>query len=622
MDIYLPAWKAMSGVEGGASMTFARKRMKLVCLVLLAALLFGMGTVAHAVVDPIEFTMQVSPDSLTAPGDVQVSLRVANTGTADMKDPVTLYDPAGNVVASFGDGGSVMLPAGAFKTWEGTWNVTEAELDKGEIAYTLKYHLEDAAGELIAMNSAAVAKVNFIGEKVGLTVNRTITPEVVRSGKEVQVAYELYNNGNVAIQDIRVKEAISRTAQKVDSLQPGEKKTITFTSKIGNADLQSSASITYKAGDDTKTKTQEIAELAIPLARPNLDIEIMSPSTGVNIGEAAKLQVVFKNEGNVSYSNVSVSDVNKGEIITNLSIPAGATVTEEKEFILTELTTFKVTATLPDNTGETKTLTSNELVVGVFDPTKSLLLTLNLTSEQENVQKTPADVRFHLTVTNNSNIKAENIAITHGDTAITTIDALEAGESTRITRDVRISQAGKFRFTATAKDTMNNEVSFDSNTLQMAYAPATPAPTVEVIPTPAAPKQVTPAPVDDVLYKTKDALTIALAAVGVVFGVLLILFVVSTVARARSKSKSKAAYDHLELSERRDYTEPSDEPEEEENTSRGELTPVVPLNEEKEEQKPEGDGEGGYRISRAADETEKKALRHAVKEAAPEEEEE
>ncbi len=589
---------------------------------MMAALCLGISTQALAVVDPIEFTLQVTPDSLTAPGDVQVSLRVANTGTADMKDPVTLYDPDDNVVASFGDGGSVMLSAGAFKTWEGTWKVTEAQLDKGEITYTLKYHLEDNGGELIAMNSSAVAKVNFIGEKVGLSVNRTVTPEVVRSGKEVAVSYELYNNGNVVISDIRVKEAIAKAAQKVDKLQPGEKKTLTFTSKIGNADLQSSAAITYKAGDDNKTKTMDIAELLIPKAQPKLSIELLSPTTGVNIGESAKLQVVFKNEGNVSYSNVSVSDVNKGEILTNLTIPAGATVTEEKEFILSEMTTFKVTATLPNNTGETQTLTSNELTVGVFDPTKTLLLTLNLTCDQESVQKTPADVRFTLAVTNNSNIKAENIAITHGNTEITTVEALEAGESTVITRDVRISQAGKFRFTATAKDTMNNEVSFDSNTLQLAYAPATPAPTVEVIPTPAAPRQVTPAPVDSILYKTRDALTIALAAAGAVFGVLLILFVVSTVARARNKNRSKAAYDHLELSERRDYTEPSDEPQQE-SRSRGELTPVVPLNEEAPQARPETDGEGGYRISRSVEEGEEKpAVRHAVTETVSEEEEE
>lgn len=602
-------------------MTFARKMMKFAGMLLTATLLFGLCCNAMAVSDPVEFTIQVTPDSLTAPGDVQVSLRVANTGSTDMKDPVTLYDPAGNVVASFGDGGSYILSAGAFRTWEGTWKMTDEQLNAGEVVYTLKYHLEDDNGDLIAMNATASAPVAFTGERVNLSVNRTVSPEVVRSGKEVTVTYELYNSGNVDISDVRVKEAISRTAQKVDKLQAGEKKTLTFTAKLGNADLTSSATITFKAGDDKKTQTLEITEQIIPKANPNLKIEIASPSTGVNIGEAARLQVTFTNAGNVSYSNVSVTDQNKGEIFTNLSIPAGATVTEEKEFILTEKTTFKVTATLPDNTGETKTLSSNELTVGVFDPEKTLLLTLNLTADQENVQKTPADVRFTLSVTNNSNIKAENITVKHGETAICEIDALEAGQSKTIVRDVRISQAGKFRFTATAKDTMNNEVSFDSNTLQLAYAPATPAPTVEVRATVAPPKTVTPAPVDPVLYSTRNALMTVAGVLAVLFGIAFILFAVSTVMRIKNKNKSKNAYDHLELSERRDYTEPAEEAEEDNQA------PVMVVEENTAEplpvdEKPAGDGEGGWRISRPAEEEDAPQARHAVQPAAQTEEEE
>ena len=599
-------------------MTFARKMMRFAGLLIMATLLFGLCVNALAVVDPVEFTMQVTPDSLTAPGDVQVSLRVANTGTTDMKDPVTLYDPAGNVVASFGDGGSYILSAGAFRTWEGTWKMTDEQLNAGEVVYTLKYHLEDENGDLVAMNATASGKVAFIGERVDLSVNRSVTPEVVRSGKEVTVTYELYNSGNVEMKDIRVKEAISRNAQKVDRLQPGEKKTLTFTAKVGNADLTSSADITFKAGDDKKTQTKDIAELIIPRAQPNLKIELASPQTGVNIGEVVKLQVIFTNAGNVSYSNVSVSDVNKGEILTNLSIPAGATVTEEKEFRLTEMTTFKVTATLPDNTGETKALSSaNELTIGVFDPEKTLLLTLNLTADQESVQKTPADVRFNLTVTNNSNIKAENIAVTHGETEITTIDALEAGESKTIVRDVRISQAGKFRFTASAKDTMNNVVAFDSNTLQVAYAPATPAPTKEVRATVAPPKTVTPAPVDSVLFSARTALMTVAGVLGVLFGVAFLLFAVSTVMRLKNKNKSRKAYDHLELSERRDYTEPAENVDDEQQPVEEIAVETAPVDE-----KPAGDGEGGYRFTRENEETAAPETRHAVSAPKAEEEEE
>ena len=604
-------------------MMLAQKRMRFGGLVLLLMVLFfAFGAAALAAEsDPIDFTIQVTPQSLTAPGPVTVSLRAANTSNADMVDPVTLYDPAGNVVASFGDGGSYILGAGASRSWEGTWNVTQAQLDAGEFSYTLKYHLENEAGELVEFSRLAVARVQFDGERVNLTVRRSVSPEVVRSGGQVSVVYELYNSGNVELTDIRVKENIHKTAQTVKTLAAGDKTTLTFTAKIGNADLTSNATITYKAKGSTKTLTEKVEDQTVPLAKPNLKITLSTPG-GVNVGEAAKLVVTFTNTGNVSYSNVTVKDEKKGDILTNLSIPAGATVVEEKEFILMEPTTFKLTATLPDNTGETKTLKPDELTIGVFDPEKTLLLTLNLTCDQETIHQIPADVRFHLTVTNNSNVKAEKIAITYGDTPIYTIASLDPGASTVITRDVRASQAGKYRFTASAKDSLQNIVTFDSNTIQLAYARPTAAPTTVPVVTVAPPVLVTAAPADPVLSQARNALLTLAAALGVLFGVALILFGVSTGVRLYKKSKSKAAYDHLDLAERRDYTEPADEELDdvearvEDGTYRvedEEITPEI-LPHEKliksaaqaeapeapaEEDMPDTDGEGGYRVSRA-----------------------
>ena len=601
-------------------MKLAQNKLRLMGLALLVMILFfACGAAAQAASDPIDFTIQVSPQSLTEPGNVQVSLRVANTGEKDMVDPVTLYDPAGNVVASFGDGGSYILSAGAFRTWEGTWNVTQAQLDAGQFAYSIRYNVEDEEGSLISNSMQAVARVEYAGERINLEVKRQIAPEVVRSGGQASAVYELYNSGNVDLTDIRVKENISRNAQTVKRLPAGERTTLTFTAKMGNADLKSNASITYKAVGSTKTLTEKVDDATIPLAKPGLKMEVSSPVQGVNIGEEAILVVTFTNNGNISYSNVTVKDEKKGDFLTNLSIPAGATVTEQKGFILLEPTTFKVSATLPDNTGNTNTMKASEVTVGVYDPEKTLLLTLNLTCEQESIHETPADVRFHLTVTNNSNIKAENITISHGDVNIYTISSLEPGASTVLTRDVRVSQAGKFRFSASLKDSMQNTVTFDSNTVQLIYARPTQQPTQVPVVTVAPPVEVTAAPADPVLFQARSALMTLSAALAILFGAGLLLFAVSTGIRLYKKGKSNAAYDHLELAERRDYTEPADEDLDDadapaEDTVPAELSDetftlpheklVKPLvqsqepNAPAEEDMPAADGEGGYRVTR------------------------
>ncbi|MBR3740192.1 MAG: hypothetical protein IKN04_06970 [Clostridia bacterium] len=627
-------------------MRFARSVMRpagAVLLILVIAFMFQCAGLSEDS-DPVSVTIQVTPDSLTGPGEVNVSLRVSNPGSTDMIAPVTLYDPEGSVVPSFGDGGSYILKSGDSRSWEGKWNVTQAQLDAGAVAYTLRYHVEDASGALVELNKKATARISFVGEKVNLNVNRTISPQVVRSGGQASVTYELYNNGNVELTDIRVQENISKSAKTVKSLPAGDRASVQFTSRIGNADLTSNATITYKAAGSAKTEKITVEDAVIPLAKPDLKIELSSPTTGVNVGEAATLVITFTNAGNITYSNVTVTEAKRGEILTNLTIPAGATVTEQKDFILMEPTAFKVTATLPDNTGETKTMTSKELNIGVFDPQKQLLLTLNLTSDQETVPSTPADVKFHLTVTNNSNIKAEKIAITHGNTAIYTIASLEPGGSMVLDRDVRISQAGQFRFTASLKDTMNNTVSFDSNTIRIALDRSTPAPTAAPAPTVAPPAFVTAAPVDPIVEQGRSALMTAAMALGALFAAALVLFIVSTVIRLRKRSKSKSAYDHLDLAERRDYTEPADyefdEEAEEETAEQAETdletaAPVVlpherVLNQAEAERNgmpdsqdiPNTDDEGGYRVSRSIiqEETDSAAVKEPEAETASPEE--
>ncbi len=629
-------------------MSFARGMLRttgVILLILVLAFMFQCAGLAEDA-DPVNFTIQVTPDSLTGPGEVNVSLRVSNPTGEDMIAPVTLLDPDGNVVASFGDGGTYILKSGDSRSWEGKWNVTQAQLDAGAVSYTLSYHVEDETGALVEMKKHATAKISFTGERVNLSVNRTISPEVVRSSGTATVTYELYNNGNVTLTDIRVQEKISKKAKTVESLGAGERATVEFTSRIGNADLTSNATITYKAEGSTKTEKITVEDAIIPVAKPDLKIELSSPTAGVNVGEAATLVITFTNAGNVTYSNVTVSEAKKGEILTNLTIPAGATVTETKDFILMEPTTFKVTATLPDNTGETKTMNSKELSIGVFDPEKQLLLTLNLTSDQESVPSVPADVRFHLTVTNNSNIKAEKIAITHGSTAIYTIASLEPGGSIVLDRDVRISQTGQFRFTATLKDSMNNTVAFESNTLRIGLNRATPQPTAVPVTTVAPPVLVTAAPTDSLLGQGRSALMTAAMVLGALFAAVFALFIVSTCIRLYKKGKSNAAYDHLELAERRDYTEVPEETEFDEEIedkpdqpddefrvppARVELPHERVLNQAEEEARkaaeqlkeiPATDEEGGYRVSRAsAQEEQKPAVEEPAKEKAEEPEE-
>ena len=532
-------------------------RRTLLCA-LAAVLTLCLSLTALAAEDPIDAAITLSPDSLSAPGSVSVSIRVTNLSGEDMQNPVTLYDPAGKVVAGFGDGGSALLKADEFRTVTGSWNVTQDQLDAGEVVYTLRYKAADGGDAQVK----AAAPIAYTGEKVDLQVTRTLSPEVVRSGGTASVVYELYNSGTVELTGIKVTEKITKTPQTITSIKAGEKKTLTFTAKMGTSDLTSSAKITYKAKGDSKTRELALDDLTVPVAVKGLNVTLSADKESVNIGDTVVLTMTVENKGNISYSDVSVTDAKLGTVFEGLSIAPEASFTKEKEVTVLEPTRYTFTLKLSDNTGMTNTLTTNSASVSAYDPEKELKLTLLLTCDKESIEAVPADAVMTLIVTNVSSVDCEKIAVTHGATQVTTIASLKAGESATVKRDYTLSQAGQFRFTATTKDTIGNEVSFESNTLSIAYAAPTVAPTTIPDATPAPLVTVPPATYDDIDSSVRSApriLYYIMLALVVLFAASLVLFVASSVIRLRKKHQSNQAYDHLELGERRDYTEPAGE---------------------------------------------------------------
>ncbi len=517
-------------------------------------LLVGVSALSFAE-GKIEVTVSMDQKTISAPGNVPVSVRVSNVSGANMKDGVTLYDPNGKLVSVFGEGGTAVLKKDEYKSVKMDLSVTEEMLTKGEIVYVAKYADQEVKG---------TAKFTYEKKEGALQVTRTFNPEVVRPKGNVSVTYELYNAGNVDLTTIKVSEKISSSPQSISSLKVGEKKSIVFKTKMGTKDLISSSTITYKEKGNTKLQTLKQGELIIPVAVKGLNVTLSSDKQAVDIGDTVKLILNIENKGNITYKDVSATDAKFGEIFTGLTIPANTTFTEEKEVTIKEPTRFKLTLKLNDNTGVANTLTVNELPVSAFDPTKELKITLLLTSDVEQIETMPQNVVMTVTVTNNSNIDAKNILVKHGATEIYTIKELKAGASVDIKCEYALSQAGQFRFTATAKDTIGNTVTFESNTLPIAFSAPTPEPTK--VPEVTIAPLVTVAPanysdVDQSLRTTRNILYTTYNVLGILFLVLLGLFLVSSVVRFKKKRQSSNAYDHLELAQKRDYSEEKTEDE-------------------------------------------------------------
>lgn len=529
-------------------------------VILLIALSLGACALTDA--SSIGFELSVDPTTLKAPGAVTVKATVTNKGTEDITVPMTLYDADEKIVTAAFDGGVLsLLKAGESAAYTGKWNVSQKHLDAGKFSFNLRLNTTDATGAIAQVSVPASASIVFQGEKVDLSVTRTITPEVIRSGDTVKVTYELVNGGTVKLNNILIKEnsLISTKTQNVKTLEAGKSARLTFEKKAGNAGLESSAVITYYREGSKSQLRDTLETVKIPIAKPGFSATLSADKTSVNVGEKVTLTLTMKNEGNISYKNIKVTDARLGEVFTGLTLDAGETVTQTKEITMNVPTAFRFSIALSDNTGVTQTQTTNELKISAYAEGQMMRLNAQLSADREAVDSLPGLVRMSITITNDSNAKATPVNVYHGGQQIASIGELAPGQTVNVTREFNISQAGKFRFEIRTVDVLNNTVSFDTNEISVAYNPPTPAPTKAVQAT--VPPVVTYSPIpaggdDSVLSKGKNALFILTWAVGLLLAAALGLFLVSSLLRAKARKQSETAYDHLDTLPKRDYADP------------------------------------------------------------------
>ncbi len=551
-----------------------KRRLLLIALVALALALATLGAYA-AVTDPIVYSIELDPDKLSAPGTINVTITISNSGSEDMKDPIVLYDPSAKIVEDFGTNGSAVLKAGESKTWTGTCDVSQRMLDSGAVVYYAKYNLYNESGEAVPQSPAIRGVISAQAAEVDLDVRRTISPSAAPEGQTVIVKYELQNSGTVALKDITIQENkdVYAKKQKIPELKPGQRAEIKFPVKMGKKDLTSGAKITYKSDKSSKAKTYTVENVKIINGESQLEAVLKSSSKGVPAGEKIKLTLTVKNKGSMAVSDLRVTDPTLGELFVGQEVAEGKTLTLEKEVTLVGDASYTFTIDAVDTSGNPVSAVTESVSVTAVDPNEVLTLDLTATPDKNEVYESPGLVRFSLVVSNTSSVDASDVVIKHGDTEIYTFEKIPAGESRRVTRDTALSMAGKYRFSAVAKDPLDNALSFESNDIQIVFSVPTPPPatsTPEPNPTPVPtfnPVTMPPishASIGSAPKAVQSVLLPALIAAGVLLLASGALLIIATKRRADQRKAEEAALDHLERAKRRDYASPAEEKKSEE----------------------------------------------------------
>lgn len=531
----------------------SRKRLLLALVLGIALILLVTGS-ALAANDSLKFNMELSSSKFTGPTTITVSITVSNAGESDLPGPVTLYYPSGKQVEEFG---SPTLTAGSSKNWSGPWSVTQKELDEGKIIFIVRYSAYNEAGELKSYAAELKRTIQYSGAEPELDVKRSIIPQTASDGQEVSVIYEITNNGSADVSSVSIKEnaSIAKDSASIGSIKAGETAKHVFTVKMGKKDLTSSATVSFKAGG--KSYTSKVENATIKYGKINLSATLTADKKGGAPGEAVKLTLKLKNSGTTDFTNVVVTDEKLGTVFENVTVPKGQSLTLEKDLTITETQDLLFTVKGEDGKGQAVETATGQVKVIATDPTQQIVLSVNAEADRDVVYTIPAQVRFTVTVTNNSNVDVSNIAVYAVNTRLYTFASIPAGQSQTFVRDVMISEKGTFQFEARANDQLGQTLSFPSNGIKIDHSAPTPEPTATPVVTPVAPVQITypPATAEPTWISQAegiaDSLKWILAAVA---GALAILLLIGAVRRAISKSQSNKAMDHLDGGLYRDYS--------------------------------------------------------------------
>ena len=419
-----------------------------------------------------------------------------------------------------------------------------------------------------------------------MEINRTITPTTARKGQTVSVTYDIINTGNVDITDVSIKEdkSISSKSGTIASVPAGEKGSYSFSVAMGTKDLTSQATITYKAGGKTQTEKKDAA--TIKYGEVKLTAALSASKKGGVPGDTVKLTLTLKNTGSADYQNVTVTDAVLGELFTGQTVPAGKTVTLEKDITITDSADYQFTVTGQDASGENVETATDRVSVTAVDPAKQVVLQVEAAADRETVYTLPGTVKFRVTVTNVSAVDVSDVTVYASGVQLYSFPSILAGESRDFTRDVSVSMAGQYRFDARVKNQLNETETFESNIIHIAFAQPTPEPTDAPIVTPPMPTYED-IPTDDGLPAYVDtvqkALGIAYKVLLVLAAVCLALLAIGVVRRIMATLQSNKAQDHLERGSYRDYTQPAPKGRENKKASRKDEPVTRPIGEDKDD---------------------------------------
>ena len=365
-----------------------------------------------------------SPAAVGVAGQqVTYAVVVRNTGNVTLS-AVTVTDPLPGLSPVTCP--SSTLAPGASLTCTATYVVTQADVDAGSVLNTATAVATPPSGAPVRASAVAAVPISA-APAISLTKSASPT-SVERVGEAVTYAFVVTNIGNVTVDGVVVTDPMvglsTVTCPGFDgSLVPGEAATCAATYAATQADVDAgtiantaTASGTAPSGR-TVTATDTVAVPVVPAPAITL-VKTVSPSTVGRVGDVLTFTLVARNVGNVTLTNVQVTDALPGlsavscpgfggSLVSGQSVACSATYTVTQADL--ERGSVQNTATVVASSAldETRVTAVGTVTVSLQpNPAISLLKSVSAANVEPG-----SSITYTFVVTNTGNVALVGVAV-------------------------------------------------------------------------------------------------------------------------------------------------------------------------------------------------------------------
>ncbi|MCA1800588.1 MAG: DUF11 domain-containing protein, partial [Actinobacteria bacterium] len=427
----------------------------------------------------ITVTKTANPATYSAVGDViDYTIIVENTGNITLSN-INVTDPLTGLTTTIAS-----LAPGASQTYNESYTITQTDLDNGLVTNTALAAGEDTNGDPVSDNDSATVNAT---QNPQITVTKTANPATYNAvGDVIDYTIVVENTGNVTVSNITVTDPLTGLTSTIASLAPGTSQTYNESYVITQADLDvgSVTNTASAAGEDTNGDPVSDNDSETVTAVQNAQVTVTktaNPATYNAVGDVIDYTIIVENTGNVTLSNINVTDPLTGLTTTIASLAPGASQTYNESYTITQADLDNgsvintATAAGEDTNGDPVSGIDNATVNATQNPQ----ITVTKTANPVTYSAVGDIIDYTIVVENPGNVTVSNITVTDPLTGLsTTIVSLAPGASQTYNESYTITQAdldaGSVTNTATAdgEDTNGDPVSNnDSATVNAAQNP-------------------------------------------------------------------------------------------------------------------------------------------------------